>query len=66
MKERSWCEDEIKISYERKLITSDLSNLKRFLLEGLCLDLIENKVIVSLDCPEDSNSLIGDGEIGGY
>ena len=63
-KERNWCEEEIKIGHERKLITTDLLNFKRFLLEGMQLDLIENKVVVSLDSPDDYNSLIGDGDAG--
>jgi len=62
-KERAWCEDEIKIDYERILITTDLTNLKRFLLEGLRLELIENKVVVSLDSPDDGNSVAGDREV---
>ena len=65
-KEGNWCEDEIKVGYERKLITSDLDNFKKFLLEGLCLEVIEHKVVVSLDSPEDCQSLMGDGEIGKY
>lgn len=65
-KEKSWCEEEIKIEHERKFITTDLLNLKRFFLEGISLDLIENKVVVSLDSPEDNSSLVGDGENGEF
>ena len=63
-KEKIWCEDEIRIEHERKLITTDLADLKKFLLDGFSFDLIENKVLVSLDPPEDNSSCIGDGDNG--
>eukprot|EP00112_Aurelia_sp_Birch-Aquarium-sp1_P010801 Seg2294.8 transcript_id=Seg2294.8/GoldUCD/mRNA.D3Y31 product="Leucine-rich repeat-containing protein 43" protein_id=Seg2294.8/GoldUCD/D3Y31 len=63
-KEKKWCEDEIIIGHERTFITSDLINLKRFMSEGIVFQVIENKLLVSLDPPEDSFSIAGDGDAG--
>ena len=63
-KEKKWCEDEIIIGHERTFITSDLINLKQFMSEGIILQVIENKLLVSLDPPEDACSIAGDGDAG--
>ena len=63
-RERSWCEESISISHERKLVSGDLSNLKKLFLEGIMIHLVENKVLVSLDPPEETASVLGDADHG--
>ncbi|XP_065054348.1 leucine-rich repeat-containing protein 43-like isoform X1 [Rhopilema esculentum] len=61
-RERSWCDESINISHERKLVSGDLSNLKKLFSEGITINLVENKVLVSLDPPEETASVLGDAD----
>ena len=57
-RERLWSDEGIQTDFEKTLVTSDLSNLKAYLLNGVTMKVIENKVVVTNEppSPEDHDA----------